>query len=174
MLARDGVGRSSCAAAPALDRTEPALDELAELVGDLPLALEEAAAYLEQTRRRPGRATGAAADGRGSCSGSTPAAPADGGRGAISGGWPRCGRCRWTGSTTQAPAAEALLSLCAFLGPGHPPRRCPPSTRRCCPSRWPAVADDRLAYNRLLAVVGRYSLATVSPTRSACTGWCRR
>jgi TIR domain len=81
------------------------LDQLAELLGDLPLALEEAAAYLEETqetlpgylelvRRRAGNCLGWARR--------------PGMNTAISGGSPRCGRCRWTGCAPRR----------------RPPRRC--------------------------------------------------
>ena len=53
----------------------------------------------------------------------------------ISGGWPPCGRCRWTGSATTTPAAEALLELCAYLGPDIP--RALPTTH---PELLPAAA----------------------------------
>ena len=138
------------------------LDALAELLGDLPLALEEAAAYLEETRDEPRRTIWSwCATGPGSCSAWHE--PAGGSRSGISGGWPPCGRCRWTGSTHEAPAAEALLNLCAFLAPGDPPRAAHRAAGGAA-RRSGRVVADRLAYNRILAAIGRYSLATVTPT----------
>ena len=69
----------------------------------------------------------------------------------ISGGWRRCGRCRWTRSATRAPAAEALLTLCAFLGPDRSPARLPTEHPEVLPDaaggRW---SPTRCAYNNAL------------------------
>jgi hypothetical protein len=62
----------------------------------------------------------------------------------------------------QAPAAEALLNLCAFLAPDIP-RELPREQPQILPRKLARAMRDRLAYNQVLAVVGRYSLATVSP-----------
>ena len=61
----------------------------------------------------------------------------------------------------QAPAAEALLCLCAFLAPDIP-RKLPTEQPQVLPADLAAVVGDRLAYNRTLAAIGRYSLATVT------------
>ena len=61
----------------------------------------------------------------------------------------------------QAPAAEALLCLCAFLAPDIP-RGLPTEQPQVLPADLAAVVGDRLAYNRTLAAIGRYSLATVT------------
>ena len=79
------------------------LDELAELVGDLPLALAEAAGYVEQTR--VGLAEylpllrGRARELFGLGGLDAPDRVANRGRRRrTGGGWRRCGRCRWTRS----------------------------------------------------------------------------
>jgi tetratricopeptide (TPR) repeat protein len=138
---------------------QAALDGLAELLGDLPLALEEAAAYLEETgvgldeylrlvRERARELFGL----------DQPPADEHGQRRVTT---------VWSLSLDQvhqeAPAAEALLSLCAFLAPDIP-RGLPREQPRLLPKDLAEAVSDPLAYNRLLAVVGRFSLATVTPT----------
>ena len=61
------------------------------------------------------------------------------------------------------PAAEALLNLCAFLAPDLP-RDLPTAAPEVLPGDVEAAVTDRLVYNRILAAIGRYSLATVTPT----------
>jgi tetratricopeptide (TPR) repeat protein len=136
------------------------LDALAELLGDLPLALEEAAAYLEET--------GVGLDeylelvrGRARELFGLDQPPAD------KHGDQRRVATIWSLSLDrvqqEAPAAEALLSLCAFLAPDIP-RDLPRDQPQVLPEELTEVVSDPLVYNRMLAVVGRYSLATVSPT----------
>jgi hypothetical protein len=59
--------------------------------------------------------------------------------------------------------AEALLSLCAFLAQDIP-RELARKQPQVLPEELAQAVSDPLVYNRMLAVVGRYSLATVSPT----------
>jgi len=138
------------------------LAALAELVGDLPLALEEAAAYLEETRENLDDYLELIRDRSRELFGlDDPAGAGD----------PDSDRRRvatvWSVSLdrvhAQAPAAEALLSLCAFLA-AEVPRDLPTRHPDVLPEDLAAMARDRLAYNRALAAIGRYSLATVSPT----------
>jgi tetratricopeptide (TPR) repeat protein len=139
---------------------QAALDELAELLGDLPLALEEAAAYLEETgegvdeylelvRARAQELFGL----------DQPLADDQGDHRRVA--------TTWTVSLDrvhrEAPTAEALLSLCAFLAPDIP-RGLPREQPQVLPEELAKAISDRLVYNQMLAVVGRYSLATVSPT----------
>ena len=142
-------------------RDDQGLAALAELVGDLPLALEEAAAYLEETRENLGEYLELLRDRSRELFGlDDPAA----------GSGPDSDRRRvatvWSVSLdrvhAQAPAAEALLSLCAFLAAGVP-RDLPVRHPDVLPGDLAALAHDRLAYNRALAAIGRYSLAAVSP-----------
>jgi tetratricopeptide (TPR) repeat protein len=137
-----------------------ALGALAELLGDLPLALEEAAAYLEETqvgldeylelvRERARELFG------------LDQPPAD----ELSD--QRRVATVWSLSLErvhqEAPAAEALLSLCAFLAPDIP-RELPREQPQVLPKELTEAVSDPLVYNRMLAVVGRYSLVTVTPT----------
>jgi tetratricopeptide (TPR) repeat protein len=139
---------------------QAALDALAELLGDLPLALEEAAAYLEETqislvaylqlvRKRARELFG--------LDQSPVEEHRDQQRVATT----------WSLALDQvhqeAPAAEALLSLCAFLAPDIP-RELPREQPKVLPRELARAVRDPLVYNRMLAVVGRYSLAVVSPT----------
>jgi tetratricopeptide (TPR) repeat protein len=141
---------------------QAALDALAELLGDLPLALEEAAAYLEETgvgldeylelvRGRARELFGL----------DQPATDED------EHGDQRRVATVWSLSLDrvhqEVPAAEALLSLCAFLAP-EIPRGLAGEQPQVLPEELAQAVSDRLVYNRLLAVVGRYSLAAVTPT----------
>ena len=81
----------------------------------------------------------------------------------ISGGWPRCGRCRWTGSAAKPRRPRPCWSLCAFLAPEIPrglPTRAPRGAARARWPRWSATAGLQPDAGR----VGRYSLATSTPT----------
>jgi tetratricopeptide (TPR) repeat protein len=139
---------------------QAALNELAELLGDLPIALEESAAYLEETRVGLGEYLGLVRDRARELFGLD--YPADDERADQ-----RRVATVWSLSLDrvhqEAPAAEALLCLCAFLGP-EIPRRLPGEQSQVLPEELAQAVSDPLAYNRMLAVVGRYSLATVSPT----------
>lgn len=140
-----------------------ALDALAELVGDLPLALEEAAAYLEETGESLDSYLDLVRDRFRELFGLE--GPVDDQHADR-----QCVASVWSVSLERvqahAPAAEALLSLCAFLAP-EIPRRLPTEQPQVLPSDLAQTVSDSLAYNRMLAVVGRYSLATVSPTTVA-------
>jgi NB-ARC domain len=161
VLARDEsiafLGRRTGADDPA------ALDELAELLGDLPLALEEAAAYLEETGEGLSEYLGLVGGRARELFGlDQPASDEDehGDQRRVATVWSlSLDRVR-----AEAPAAGALLSLCAFLAPDIP-RGLPREQPQVLPEELAQAVSDRLVYNRMLAVVGRYSLATVSPTK---------
>jgi tetratricopeptide (TPR) repeat protein len=138
---------------------QAALDELAELLGDLPLALEEAAAYLEETGEGLDEYVQLLRDRARELFGlDHPPTDKHGERQVAT---------TWSVSLDrvhrEAPAAEALLSLCAFLAPTIP-RDLPREQPKALPKDLAEAVSDPLVYNRMLAVVGRYSLATVSPT----------
>jgi hypothetical protein len=135
---------------------------LAELLGDLPLALEEAAAYLEESgvgvdeylelvRKRMRELF--ALD--------QPPEEEDehGDQRRVATVWSLS--LDWV--RREAPAAEALLSLCAFLSP-EIPRALPREQPQVLPEELAKAVRDPLTYNRMLAGVGRYSLATVGAT----------
>ncbi|HEY2958190.1 MAG TPA: FxSxx-COOH system tetratricopeptide repeat protein [Actinomycetota bacterium] len=138
-----------------LKRDDPAFDALAEALGDLPLALEQAAAYLEQTHTPPGeylellatRARELFALGRPASSDQTIATT-------------------WTVSLDRlradAPAAGDLLRLCAFLAPDDIPRELLQNYPDALPEPLAGAVRDRLGYQQALGALGRYSLATVT------------
>jgi tetratricopeptide (TPR) repeat protein len=55
------------------------------------------------------------------------------------------------------------LDLCGFLAP-ELPRDLPAEQPQVLPAALAAAVGDPIAYNRMLAVIGRYSLATVTPS----------
>jgi tetratricopeptide (TPR) repeat protein len=139
---------------------EAVLGALAAELGDLPLALEEAAAYLEETHTDPGAYLDLVRERARELFGldQPPDELAD----------QRQVAAIWSLSLErihqQAPAAEALLRLCAFLAPEDIPRELPHEYPEVLPDELAEAVGDVLAYNRLLAAVGRFSLATVTPT----------
>jgi tetratricopeptide (TPR) repeat protein len=138
------------------------LHRLAELLGDLPLALEEAAAFLEEAGAGLDEYLGLVRDRARELFGLDQALEDEDehrDRRRVATVWSvSLDRVR-----EEAPAAEALLSLCAFLAP-EIPRGLPREQPQVLPDELARVVSDPLAYNRMLALVGRYSLATVDPT----------
>jgi tetratricopeptide (TPR) repeat protein len=136
------------------------LDKLAELLGDLPLALEEAAAYLEETGVGLGEYLELVRERARDLFGlDQPPADEQGDQRRVATVW----SLSLDRVHREAPAAEALLSLCAFLAPDIP-RGLPGERPQVLPEELARAVSDPLVYNRMLAVVGRYSLATVTPT----------
>jgi tetratricopeptide (TPR) repeat protein len=138
-----------------LGRDDPALDRLAAALGDLPLALEQAAAYLEETVSSPGeylellgaRARELLALGQPATTAQTIATT-------------------WAVSLDQlrqqAPAAEDLLVLLAFLAADDTPRRLLAEHAAELPERLAATVADPLAYQQTIAALRRYSLLKTS------------
>jgi TIR domain/NB-ARC domain len=146
------------------------LDALAGELGDLPLALEEAAAYLEETGTGLDEYLGFVRERARELFGlDQPPADEQGDQRRVATVW----SLSLERVHQEAPAAEALLSLCAFLAPDIP-RELPGEQPQVLPDELAKAVRDPLAYNRMLAVVGRYSLATVSRRRWGCIGWSRR
>jgi tetratricopeptide (TPR) repeat protein len=134
---------------------DAAAAELAAVLGDLPLALEQAAAYMEETRtsvrdylRLLGERTRELL-----------------GLGELI-DHPDTVATTWALSLAraqaEAPAARDLLTLCAFLAPDDIPRTLPTEHPQLLPGSLERVAADRLAYDRMLSALGRYSLVTLS------------
>jgi hypothetical protein len=131
------------------------LEALAGVLGDLPLALEQAAAYLEETTTTPreylellrDRAKELFALGHPATSEQTIATT-------------------WTVSLkrlrSEAPAAEDLLNLCAFLAPDDLPRALLTEHVDGLPERLAGAVGDRLGFQQVLGALRRYSLATVT------------
>ncbi|MDQ3274477.1 MAG: FxSxx-COOH system tetratricopeptide repeat protein, partial [Actinomycetota bacterium] len=137
--------------------TDDQADALAELLGDLPLALEQAAAYLDQTRLPPAEYlqlfTTRAADLHG--------------RGRVADHQHTIATL-WSLSLGQLrathPAAVQLLALCAWLAP----EPIPLDLFTAHPDRLPAslseVAADPLAFADTVGALADYSLARRTDT----------
>ena len=135
------------------------LDALADLVGDLPLALEEAGAYLEETgvgvdaynalfRERARELFALGPDEK------------------VTNPAQRRVATVWSVSLervrVEEPGAEALLNLCAYLSPDDIPRDLLGGDPDVLPAQLRKQVSDPLAYNRVLAVIKRFSLADVT------------
>jgi tetratricopeptide (TPR) repeat protein len=134
---------------------EPAAAALAETLGDLPLALEQAAAYLEATSTPPSEYLDLLRDRAGELFALSGVANSQQTIATI-----------WTLSLRRAAeessAAEDLLSLCAFLGPDGIPRSLLTDHPDVLPKPLAIAVRDRLAFQQALGALRRYSLVAVS------------
>jgi tetratricopeptide (TPR) repeat protein len=138
-----------------LGRNDPAFNQLADALGDLPLALEQAAAYLEETATSLSDYLGLLSERS---------------RELLALGRPvtteQTIATTWTVSLQrlreQAPAAEDLLSLCAFLAADDIPRDLPTQHPDVLPERLASVAQDPLSYQQTVGALRRYSLIRTS------------
>jgi tetratricopeptide (TPR) repeat protein len=120
------------------------------------LALEQAAAYLEETGATPAeylellgdRAKELFALGRPATTEQT-----------IATTW----RASLERLRAEAPAAEELLTVCAFLAPDDLPRTLLTDHAGLLPDRLAAAVADRLEFQQTLGTLRRYSLATLTP-----------
>jgi tetratricopeptide (TPR) repeat protein len=130
------------------------LGALAEVLGDLPLALEQAAAYLDETKSTPAgylelfREHGAAL---------------------LALGEPLT--TEQTVATTwqvaldrlgATPGAPELLSLCAFLAPDDIPRALLSEQAEALPEPLSGIVSQPLAVNEAVRALGRYSLVALT------------
>jgi tetratricopeptide (TPR) repeat protein len=131
-------------------------ERLAEALGDLPLALEQAAAYLEATATPPGTYLDMLAT-------RAPELFALGGQPA---GSERTIATTWTVSLDrlrkEAPGAQDLLRLCAFLAPDELPRSLIEQHPEVLPRRLARAVRDRIGLQQALGGLRRYSLAAVT------------
>lgn len=129
------------------------LARLAEALGDLPLALEQAAAYLEETRM-PLLAYQALVGERAAdlmARGHDPAHPEP-----VSTTWSiALGKLR-----TREPAAAELLTLYAHLAPEGIPRALPAAHPESLPATLAEAVADPLRHHDLLGALMRLSLVT--------------
>jgi hypothetical protein len=144
------------------------LTVLAELVGDLPLALEEAAAYLEQTRVGLDAYLALLRDRARDLFGLAASVdPAAGLAGLGAEADQRRVATVWSVSLDRireaAPDAEALLELFAFLAPTIP-RTLAPTHPEVLPTGLAGAVADPVRYNAVLAIAGRYSLIELGAT----------
>jgi len=135
-------------------------DALAEALGDLPLALEQAAAYLQQTTTPPGEYLDLLATRARELFALGPPATSEQTIATI-----------WTVSTHQlrerTPAAEDLLMLFAFLAADDIPRALPAQHPDQLPERLAATVQDPLAYQQAIGALRRFSLITTSQDSEA-------
>lgn len=139
---------------------EQAASSLAEVLGDLPLALEQAGAYIEETncsiseylnlfamysQELLTRATGADYQET------------------VATTW----KVSFEEVKKKSPAAEDLLSLCAFLGPDEIPLQVLISSKgsQHLPGSLAKAIEDPMAFNDVVASLRRYSLVKVSEDR---------
>jgi tetratricopeptide (TPR) repeat protein len=131
------------------------LERLAGAVGDLPLALEQAAAYLEETGAAPAEYLELLGDhakelfalGRPATTEQT-----------IATTW----RVSLERLRAEQLAAEDLLCLCAFLAPDDLPLALLTDHAGLLPDRLAAAVADRLGFRQTLGALRRYSLATLT------------
>jgi tetratricopeptide (TPR) repeat protein len=134
---------------------EPAAAALAEALGDLPLALEQAAAYLEATSTPPSDYLDLLRDRASELFALGVAANSQ-----------RTIATTWTVSlhrvAQESSAAQDLLTLCAFLAPDSIPRNLVTDYPDVLPKSLATAVRDRLAFQQGLGALRRYSLVTVT------------
>jgi hypothetical protein len=138
-----------------LGRDDPAVEALAAELEDLPLALDQAAAYLDETATAVAdyldllrdRAQELFALGRPATTEQT-----------IATTW----RVSLLRLRSQSPVAEDLLVLCAFLAPENIPRNLLTDHPDVLPAPLAAAVRDRLGVQQAVAALRRYSLVTVT------------
>jgi hypothetical protein len=140
------------------------LGELADLVGDLPLALAEIAGYVEQTRIELGEylnlLQGRARELFGMAGvGSTGLSAGEADRRRVATVW----SVSLDEIRARAASAESLMTLFAFLAPAIP-RTLPGEHPEALPEPLAEVVADPLAYNAALRVLGEFSMVALDPT----------
>jgi tetratricopeptide (TPR) repeat protein len=135
--------------------SETEADALAHELGDLPLALEQAAAYIVAT----GCTTAAYLDLLRSRRQELwqDERPPEGYQATVATTW----SLSMTEAAAECPAAADLLNLCAFLAPDDIPLPLLRDGADLLPDSVAPTAKDPLLLNRALAALQRYSLATV-------------
>jgi tetratricopeptide (TPR) repeat protein len=131
-----------------------ASNELAELLGDLPLALEQALAYMDETTTSPDRYVQILRERGGEVFAfGTPSSYEE--------------RVATTWSVSleeiraEMPAAQDLLFVCAFLAPDAIPRELLLEHARMLPRSLRLIGDP-IAHNEAIRVLGRYSLVSAT------------
>ncbi|GAG11015.1 unnamed protein product, partial [marine sediment metagenome] len=135
---------------------EEAAHDLAEALGDLPLALEQAGAYMEATRRSLSDYLKLYQDHHLELLR----------RAAPSTDYPATVATTWDISFRQvheaSPAAVNLLNLCSFLAPDDIPRDLLREGTRNLPEPLADAIADPLAFDKAVATLRRYSLVEVT------------
>jgi hypothetical protein len=143
------------------DVPEEEADQLAESVGDLPLALEQAAAWMLATAMPVPEYLKLLAEQIGALLQESP--PAN---------YPLPVAATWGLAfdrlSQQAPAAVQLLELCSFLGSEPVSMRLLPMARYASlPSPLDATVRDEIPLRRAVREISRYGLAKVDPARNS-------
>ncbi|MCL6450068.1 MAG: tetratricopeptide repeat protein [Acetobacteraceae bacterium] len=135
---------------------EAAAGELAEELGGLPLALEQAAAYVEATGRRLKEYLGLFRTRHGELWA----------RAGPPSGYPATVATTWTLSfqlaEAESPAGADLLRLCAFLGPDDIPRELLSQGAAGLPEPLSMALADPVGFDGAVAALRRYSLLETS------------
>jgi tetratricopeptide (TPR) repeat protein len=143
-----------------LGRDDPALATLARELGELPLALEQAAAYLEETQTPPAEYVDLLHEHAGKLFTLGKPATAE-----------QTIATTWTISLSEVevdePAAAQFLALFAFFAPDDIPRSLLPDQPDALPEPLRHTAQDQLAYNQILGALHRYSLISVTESAVA-------
>lgn len=139
--------------------TDTAADRLAEEFGDLPLGLEQAAAWLVQTAMRVDDYLRLLKDEGGRVLGENPA-PAD---------YPVPVAAAWSLSVTrlrtQTPDAMELLQCCAFFGAAPIPLELLERGRYVLSSPLQVTLRDPILLGRAIRALGRYALVRIDNYR---------
>jgi tetratricopeptide (TPR) repeat protein len=137
-----------------LSRDDPILSSLAEALGDLPLALEQAAGYIDETQTSVAEYLELLRDRAPELFslGTTNSEQT------IATTW----NLSFTKVNDQAPAAQDFLNICAFLAPDDIPRSLLADHPDRLPDRLAIAVRDRLGLQQAIGALLRYSLVTVS------------
>ena len=133
-----------------------AADALAQTLGDLPLALSQAAAYIEQTGRSIQEYLRLAEKRKQELL-ALPSAPID---------YPSTVATTWSLSfeqvRNQCPPAADLLSLCSFLGASPIPIEILKRGAAALPASFSTIVSDEIQFDHAISTLRRYSLVHVS------------
>lgn len=134
-------------------------ERLAEEFGDLPLGLDQAAAWLSETATAPSAYLEQLAAEGGRLLAEGPASP----------DYPLPVAAAWSVSVTklrtQTPDAMELLQCCAFFGPAPIPLELLDRGRYVLDSPLQATLQDQILLGRAIRALGRYALARIDNHR---------
>ena len=135
---------------------DSAMNQLAEALGDLPLALEQALSYMDETRTSPMEYLALYHEHTSELfSLGQPASYQQ----TLSSTWSvSLERLR-----SQAPAARELLNLCAFLSSEDIPRLLISDHADLFPQPLRDYVSDRIQYANMIGVLARYALLSATP-----------
>jgi tetratricopeptide (TPR) repeat protein len=139
------------------DKDTDAINELAGLLGDLPLALEQAAAYMEDTSRPVAEYLELFKTRRAELLA----------EGELSTDYHDTVATTWNISFQAVqeamPEAADLMNLLAFLAPDDIPRKMIADNAKFLPEELAPLAADPIQLDKALAVLRRYSLIELAP-----------